>query len=133
MPFNPKDFLALGKSFQKPDLSEAQYRTAISRTLYGVFLWAREELETRGAKKKATSWESKPFEHSSVRACFDKGKFRHDKVKSRLDALYELRYKSDYSLEESVSLDDLLHALDHAQYIGNAFEKSLFSGPAKKP
>jgi len=125
--FDPKDFLKLAGELSKPGLSEAQYRTAISRSLYGVFLWAREELDRRGQKVKATNEEEGPYEHSKVRECFKRGKFKHFAVSQRLGALYGLRYQSDYVLDSTVQHDDLLQALEYVEYIRNVFQNSLFA------
>ncbi len=45
--FNPRRFLDFAKRFNLLDLDEADYRTAIGRAYYSVFLVAREELEAR--------------------------------------------------------------------------------------
>ncbi len=127
--FDPKDFLRLSTELSKPGLSEAQYRTAISRSLYGVFLWAREELDCRGQKVKATNEDDKSHEHSRVRECFKRGKFRHYMVSQRLGALYELRYRSDYVLDSTVQHNDLLQALEYVEYIRSVFQNNLFAAP----
>ena len=127
--FNPKDFLKLSADLSKPGLNEAQYRTAISRSLYGVFLWAREELDCRGQKVKATNEDEGPYEHSKVRECFKRGKFKHYAVSQRLGALYKLRYQSDYDLDSTIQHSDLLQALEYVEYIRKVFQNVLFTTP----
>jgi hypothetical protein len=129
--FDPKEFIRLSNSLSTPNLSEAQYRTGVGRTLYGIFLWAREELSCRGEPVKATSEEERPFEHGKVRRCFKQGKFIHSQVSQRLGALYGLRYHSDYDLDVAVQRNVLIQALQYAQYIGDVFEKQLFANPQK--
>lgn len=127
--FDPKEFINLSRVLSKSGLSEAEYRTAVSRSLYGIFLWAREELALRGEKVKAKTEEEAPYEHSWVRERFKRGKFRHYKVRQRLGALYGLRYKSDYNLDVTVQHGDLVQALGYVDYIENAFETVLFANP----
>lgn len=128
--FDPKDFISLSKALCTTGLTEAQYRTAVSRALYGVFLWAREELAQRGEKVKVTSQEYAPDEHSKVRQCFKiGGHFRHDGVSQRLGGLYRLRNTSDYDLDANVEQSDLVQALQYVAYIKTAFETALFVNP----
>jgi hypothetical protein len=127
--FDPKDFLKVASSLNKTGLSEAEYRTGISRTPYGIFLWAREELESRGEKVKAISADEASLEHSRVRQCFKHGSYKHYMVSNRLGGLYRLRYKSDYNLQDDVQREDLQQAIEYAEYIRNVFEKSLFVNP----
>jgi hypothetical protein len=127
--FDPKEFLKVANSLCKPGLSEAEYRTGVSRTLYGIFLWAREELERRGERVKAVSVDEASLEHSRVRQCFKQGSFKHFMVSNRLGGLYRLRYKSDYNVNENVQLKDLQQALEYAEYIKIAFENHIFVKP----
>lgn len=127
--FDPKEFINVSICLSKAGLSEAKYRTAISRALYGVFLWAREELDSRDEKVKAMSDEERPYEHSKVRYCFKQGTFSHDGVSHRLGGLYKLRYRSDYDLDITIQQSDVEQALEYVQYIQNAFETTLFVRP----
>jgi hypothetical protein len=127
--FDPKEFLKVASSFNKTGLSEAEYRTGISRTLYGIFLWAREELESRGEKVKAITADEASLEHSRVRQCFKHGSYKHYMVCNRLGGLFRLRYKSDYNLQNVVQREDLQQALEYAEYIRSVFKKSLFVNP----
>ncbi len=129
MPFDPKGFIELSRSLNKPDLDEAQYRTAVSRALYGVFLWAREELDKRGQKVKVSKSDCTKGlgeEHGNVRRCFSSGKFSHAGVKERLRGLYRLRDRSDYELSALVTNNDLRQALEYVDYIEQAFDTILF-------
>lgn len=129
--FNPREFISVSRVLCVPGLSEAQYRTAVSRALYGVFLQAREELDSRGEKIKATTREYAPDEHAKVRQRFKiGGNFRHDGVSQRLGGLYQLRYKSDYDLDVTVKQSHLLQALEYVDYIENAFKTTLFAKPS---
>jgi hypothetical protein len=125
--FDPKEFICVSIGFCQPNRSEAEYRTAISRALYTVFLWAREELDARLGNIKSISEEYKGDEHGRVRACFKLGGgCPNYQVYTRLGALYKLRTKSDYNLHETVTLDDVKQALEFAQYISWVFEDLLF-------
>jgi uncharacterized protein (UPF0332 family) len=125
--FDPKEFIIVCQSLCCPGRSEAEYRTAISRALYGVFLWAREELENREQKVKVLG-NDKSSEHSKVRERFKHGKFRNDQVSQRLGALYDLRWRSDYVLDTSIKHTDVQQALLYVDYIKEAFE-TLFPPP----
>jgi len=127
--FNPDAFIDISRSFSGSGRNEAEYRTAIGRALYGVFLTAREELEARGMKVKISDPSGRGEEHAKVRAAFKKGDFRHDTVSQRFGALYELRYKSDYDLDATVNRQDVLHALEYVHYIQKAFATDLFRNP----
>ena len=127
--FDPKDFIGLCRGSCSEGHSEAEYRTAISRALYGVFLWAREELASRGEPVKVTRVEDRAFEHSKVRSRFKQGKFRHDGVLQRLGGLYQLRWKSDYDLDAIMKQEDVVQALEYVNYIESTFKESLFSSP----
>jgi hypothetical protein len=127
--FDPKEFIGVCRGLCQPGRSEAEYRTAVSRALYGVFLWAREELDARGCHVKADTYKEKPFEHDRVRSSFKTGKFRHDGVSSRLGGLYKLRYGSDYDLDVTINQGDVTQALEYVNYIQDAFEKGLFGAP----
>jgi len=127
--FNPDAFIDVSRSFSVSGRNEAEYRTATGRALYGVYLIAREELEARGVKVKVSDPTRRGEEHGKVRAAFKQGKFRHDKVSQRFSALYNLRYKSDYDLDATVTQQDVLHALNYVQYIQDAFAKTLFKNP----
>ncbi len=128
--FDPREFINVSRALCKPGLTEAQYRTAVSRSLYGVFLQAREELDSRGENVKVTSQKYAPDEHGKVRKCFKMGgKFRHDRVNQRLGGLYKLRYMSDYNLDVTVKQEHLLQALEYVDYIENAFKTTLFANP----
>lgn len=129
--FDPREFISVSRALCAPGLTEAQYRTAVSRALYGVFLQAREELDSRGEKVKVTSREYATDEHAKVRQRFKVGgNFRHDGVSQRLGGLYKLRYMSDYNLDVTVKQRHLLQALNYVDYIENAFKTTLF---AKQP
>lgn len=127
--FNPRDFLQICCTCSGPDRSEAEYRTAVSRALYGVFLWAREELEARGEHVKVSARAQGPLEHSKVRQRFKEGKFRHDGVSQRLSGLYRLRYDGDYNLDTSVGQSHVKQALQYVKYIERQFDENLFSRP----
>lgn len=125
--FNPDAFIDVSRSFSSAGRNEAEYRTAIGRALYGVFLRAREELETRGKRVKVLDPREAGNEHGNVRAAFKiGGGFRHDGVSQRFGSLYELRYKSDYDLEATVNQQDVLQALEYVDYIQETFDMTLF-------
>ena len=123
--FDPKEFISLARYFSKPSKTEAEYRTAISRSLYGIFLWAREELDQRGQNVKT----GEPNEHGKVRYCFKEGPYKHSKTWERLGGLYKLRNKSDYTLDVTVQYADLVQALGYVEYIENVFDNVLFTEP----
>jgi hypothetical protein len=127
--FNPDAFIDLSRSLSGEDKNEAEYRTAIGRALYGVFLRAREELQLRGMNVKVSDPNRRMDEHAKVRAAFKTGKFRHDAVSQRFGALYGLRYKSDYDLGTTISQADTLQALEYVDYIQLAFRTALFKNP----
>jgi len=127
--FDPQAFIALSYTLSEAGRSEAEYRTAISRALYGVFLWAREELHARGEHVKLVDESEKPQEHSRVREKFKRGKFRHDGVSQRLGALYKSRYRSDYDLEIIVQRSEVLQVLEYVDYIRDRFTNRLFINP----
>jgi hypothetical protein len=128
--FNPDAFIDVSRSLSSDGRNEAEYRTAIGRALYGVFLRAREELEVRGARVKVSDPSRRGDEHGNVRAQFKKGgKFPHDKVSQRFGSLYELRYTSDYDLDATVNQQDVLQALEYVKYIKEAFATTLFKNP----
>lgn len=128
--FNPDEFIDVSRSLASDDRSEAEYRTAIGRALYGIFLRAREELEARGARVKVSDPSRRVDEHGKVRAQFKRGgKFPHDKVSQRFGSLYELRYTSDYDLNATVGRQDVLQALEYVKYIQEAFAMALFKNP----
>ena len=123
--FDPKEFISLARGFSEPGRSEADYRTAISRSLYGIFLWAREELDQRGQHVKT----GESNEHSKVRQCFKEGPYRHSSTSQRLGGLYDLRYKSDYTLDVVVRYEDLVQALEYVDYLENVFKTYHFAKP----
>ena len=127
--FDPKGFIDIARELAVDKKTEAEYRTATSRALYGVFLIAREELESRGERVKVSSPGFKGDEHSKVRAKFKSGKFAHSYVSQRLGSLYDLRYLSDYNLTEVIGLNDVKQALECVDYIQRAFNESLFKRP----
>lgn len=127
--FNPAGFIEVSHSLSSDNRSEAEYRTAIGRALYGVYLIAREELEARGINVKVSDPNRRGEEHGNVRAAFKQGKFRHDKVSHRFSALYGLRYTSDYDLDATVGQQDVLQALQYVKYIEDAFATALFKNP----
>jgi hypothetical protein len=128
--FNPNEFIDVSRSLSGTGRNEAEYRTAISRALYGVFLRARNELEARGKSVRVLDPREAGNEHANVRAAFKiGGGFRHDGVSQRFGSLYELRYKSDYDLEACVNQQDVLQALEYVKYIQSAFATALFKNP----
>jgi len=127
--FNPDAFIDVSRSLSGDGRNEAEYRTAIGRALYGVFLRAREELEVRGSQVKVSDPSWRGDEHANVRARFKKGKFLHAGVSQRFGSLYELRYKSDYDLDATVNRQDVLQALKYVEYIQEAFDTTLFRNP----
>ena len=127
--FDPQAFIALSCTLSGAGRSEAEYRTAISRALYGIFLWAREELHARGEYVKLADEADKPYEHSRVRQRFKQGKFRHDGVSQRLGALYKSRYRSDYDLEIVIQRSEVLQVLEYVDYIRDQFTRRLFTNP----
>jgi len=127
--FNPDEFIGVSRSLSDAGRNEAEYRTATSRALYGVYLIAREKLEARGIKVKVLDPNRRGEEHGNVRAAFKQGKFRHDKVSQRFSALYDLRYTSDYDLDATVGRQDVLQALQYVKYIQEAFATVLFKNP----
>ena len=129
MTFDPNGFLDVGRALTKEGKTEADYRTAISRFLYGVFLRAREELEARGQKVKASDPSLGGAEHGNVRDKLKRGKFRHDLASARLGSLYHLRYTSDYDLETTIHRNDAEQALEYVEYIQKTFDTRLFERP----
>lgn len=129
--FSPKEFLELSHQLLAGDtLKEARYRTIGSRSLYAIFLIAREELDKRGCKVKAVDPSYFPTEHNWVRKEFKVGgKFRHDEVRNRLDGLYRLRWHADYQPEKRFRNQDAQQALKYADYILRVFSEKLFRGP----
>lgn len=127
--FNPDTFIDVSQSLSHEGKNEAEYRTAIGRALYGIFLRAREELQLRGMNVKVLDPNRRMDEHPKVRAAFKRGKFRHDGVSQRFGALYDLRYKSDYDLDTSIRHRDALQALEYVNYIRAAFRTALFKNP----
>ena len=128
MPFDPREFLKLARCFAGPGLGEAEYRTAICRTLYGLFLWARAELEARGEDVRIFG-DHRGGEHGRVRARFKQGRFRRDNVWHRLGSLYDLRNNSDYDLDVPVGRDQVREALELADYIETIFLTDVFATP----
>lgn len=125
--FDPLDFLNVTRQFSDDGLGEAQYRTAVSRALYAVFLRAREELAARGQRTKAVTDDERPFEHSWVRECFkwsprERRPFEHYGVSQRLGQLYAIRGRADYNLETRVGKGDVDQALDGVNYIMWVFD-----------
>lgn len=130
MMFNPDAFVDVSRSLSGKGRNEAEYRTAIGRALYGIFLRAREELEARGTRVKVSDPGIAGAEHGKVRAAFKiRGAFRHDGVSQRFGSLYDLRYKSDYDLDATVNRQDVLQALGYVEYIQEAFATTLFRNP----
>jgi hypothetical protein len=127
--FNPDAFIDISQSLSAEGKNEAEYRTAIGRALYGIFLRAREELELRGKNVKVSDPNKRMDEHPKVRAAFKTGKFRHDGVSQRLGALYGLRYKSDYDLNTTIKHGHALQALEYVDYIQLVFRTTLFKNP----
>ena len=123
--FDPREFINVSRGLSASGLTEAQYRTAVSRALYGIFLWAREELERRDQHVKSTAVGRKGDEHGNVRQRFLSGPFKHGGVHQRLGSLYRLRGKSDYELDTTVRRADVLQALDHVAYIEKHFERTF--------
>lgn len=128
--FDAKQFVDLSRSILNTEgLDEARFRTISSRSLYAVFLIAREELQQRGCKVKATP-DYFSQEHDRVRREFKVGgKFRHDGVSSRLTALYALRWRADYNPEKAMTIEDAKQALAYADYVLGTFAESLFKNP----
>ena len=93
--FNPRMFLEFAVRLSRPNLSEAEYRTAIGRAYYSVFLVAREELNARGSQVKQEDSSYGNLEHSKVRERFRNGRFKHSGVSSRIRDLYSLRVRAD--------------------------------------
>ncbi len=125
--FNPKEFLDVARRLSPSWCSEAEYRTSISRSLYATFLWLREELDTHGQHVKVTDVNKTSDEHANVRNSFKIGqRYRHDGVKDRLFSLYQLRYKSDYHLEDQIEQADVIEALECADYIIDTCTKRFF-------
>jgi hypothetical protein len=134
--FAAKQFLDLSHSLLSSTsgngLDEARYRTIANRSLYAVFLIAREELEKRGCKVKCGPINYQN-EHDRVRAEFRPpeknrpgGRFKSAQVSSRLDGLYRLRWQADYQPEDEITLNDAQQALEYADYILLRFSDTLF-------
>lgn len=119
--FDPMTFIDVACKLSKPDGTEAEYRTAVSRVLYAIFLTAREELDRTGVRVKESDPAKKGLEHGNVRAAFKRGRFRHDQLSQRLGALYDLRTSGDYELGSTIARDDVLQAFEYARYIQSAF------------
>jgi len=119
--FDPNEFITVCRDLCRPESSQAEHRTAVGRALYGVFLWAREELESRGERVKVTALENKSQEHSKVRQRFKSGRFSHHGISQRLGGLYKLRWKSDYDLDVTIRYEDVVQALEYVDYIHDTF------------
>ena len=50
MPFDPREFLALGESLASRETNEAGFRNAVGRAYYAVFLIARDRLRVTGRR-----------------------------------------------------------------------------------
>jgi hypothetical protein len=124
--FDPDAFIAVSRSLSEDGKNEAEYRTAIGRALYGVFLRAREELEARGMKVKVSDPSRRGEEHGNVREKLKRGKFSHYEASQRFSSLYNLRYKSDYDLDTTIKRKDALQALAYVDYIQVVFDTILF-------
>lgn len=123
--FDPREFINVSRELSASGLTEAKYRTSISRALYGIFLWAREELERRDQHVKSTAEGYRGDDHSKVRQRFKSGPFKHSGVDQRLGSLYRLREKGDYELDTTVTQGDVLQALEYVDYIEKYFEKKF--------
>ena len=111
MPFNPEDFLKLAEKICKDtdysDVSEATFRTSISRAYYSVFLILREL--TKSELYVLDAMLDKVLRSGLVHSCIKRvvgiviGRFA-EQVYSRL--LY-LRKKSDYDIEATIKIKDV--------------------------
>lgn len=94
---------------------------------YAIFLWAREELDNGKVPVKEISPGYKHREHSNVLQTLKRSRLRHRFACERFRSLYDLRCKSDYTLDETVGPSDVSQALDYAQYLERVFRTAPFN------
>lgn len=108
--FDSLEFVALAERLAQTDPSEAEYRTAIGRAYYGVFLVARTHEETRCGRKFAKTGSA----HGDVKRSLEDFDAY---ISEDLDTLRKLRNRADYELEYRNAANDCHAALESARYI----------------
>ena len=90
--FDPLDFLNVAESLSVDDATEADLRTAVSRTYYAVFLVAREKFQVAGTRNI----------HGRVIGAVH----IYDRMAGvQLQKLMDLRALADYHLQDLETLD----------------------------
>jgi uncharacterized protein (UPF0332 family) len=125
--FNPIGFLEVAREMVALNpAEERQFRTAIGRCLYAVFLHARESLEEAGEPVKEVSPERFSQEHHNVRQAFNpagrpRPRFAHLPLRARIVALYQARWRADYNLTATVTEGEARQAIADAEYCLSEF------------
>jgi len=111
MTFDPKDFLDFATALAvDSELSEAEYRSAISRAYYAVHLHARQQLTAQGRLVAAGARR----DHGSV---IDALRAVNRTIEDQVDRLRVERNRSDYDLEAEIDHRDALAAITLAQSV----------------
>ena len=110
-PFDPKGFLDLAKSLaDNPGGGQAEYRSALSRAYYAVFLTARESLVAQKIISPTMSPSDHPLVISALRAI-------NTTVGNQLDKLRTKRNRADYDLAAQVSQAEAQQTVGTAYYL----------------
>jgi uncharacterized protein (UPF0332 family) len=110
---NPDDFLKTAEFLNSHSETEANLRTSVSRSYYGIFLHFRDYLLAHGIRKKK---EPKKQVHLFVREVFNWSNSRvGSKLAEKLLDLNERRRQADYELGMIVTPEDAIDALEIAQ------------------
>ena len=109
--FDPKGFLDLAKSLaDNPGGGQAEYRSALSRAYYAVFLTARESLVAQKIISPTMSPSDHPLVISALRAI-------NTTVGNQLDKLRTKRNRADYDLAAQVSQAEAQQTVGTAYYL----------------
>jgi uncharacterized protein (UPF0332 family) len=111
MTFEPAEFLKLARQLvDASDATEAQLRTAVSRSYYSAFLLARERLVARGDLRPTATG----ADHRHVIRTLQRDPSR---LGRRLDLLRDQRNRADYDLPLEVTPESAKQAVDLAEWI----------------
>ncbi len=118
---NPEDFFKTAEFLNSDTSLEANLRSSISRSYYGIFLYFREYLESKGIRKIK---EPKRQVHEFVRKTFrGSNSIFGSKLADKLKDLKQSREDADYDLKRSFTIDDSEIVLELAQKAISDYKK----------
>ena len=118
---NPKDFFKTAKFLNSHNAPEAHFRTSISRSYYGIYLYLRDYLNSHGICKIKSPGQQV---HLFVRDVLQNSNSTEgSKLGETLGDLSQLRKDADYDLKKSFTFEDSEMALCMAQDAISDYDK----------